>query len=86
MKTASRWYSEDARAWIAEGKAEGRAEGKAEGEIEGEIKLLLRILRSRGIDITDEQRQRISECKNPEQIETWADRALTATSADELFD
>jgi len=77
MKTESRWYSETARAWIAEGKAEGRAEG--------ETKILLRILQSRGIEIAEERQRRITECRDPEQIETWGDRALTATSANELF-
>ncbi|MFC7731932.1 RpnC/YadD family protein [Actinomadura keratinilytica] len=90
MKTASRWYSEDAQAWIAEGiaegKAQGLAEGKAEGRAEGEAKSLLLFLEARGIEVTDEQRQRILQCADLQQLETWVRRAATVSSADELFD
>ncbi|GLW64881.1 hypothetical protein Arub01_31250 [Actinomadura rubrobrunea] len=73
MKTESRWYSETANAWIAE------------GEIKGEIRILFRILANRGIELTEEQRRRIDECMDPELVEAWADRALTVSTADELF-
>jgi flagellar biosynthesis/type III secretory pathway protein FliH len=90
MKTASRWYSEDAQAWIAEGiaegKAQGLAEGKAEGKAEGEAKSVLLFLEARGIEVTDEQRQRILQCADLQQLETWVRRAATVSSADELFD
>ncbi|GLZ10227.1 hypothetical protein Acsp04_04620 [Actinomadura sp. NBRC 104425] len=77
MKTASRWYSEDAQVWIAEGIAEGR--------IEGEAKSVLLILEARGITVTDEQRQRVLTCTDLQQLETWVRRAATISSADELF-
>jgi hypothetical protein len=69
MKTESRWYSETAHAWIAEGEAKG----------------VLLILETRGIEVTEEQRQRITGCGDPEQLEAWIRRAVTVTSADELF-
>ncbi|MFC7728261.1 hypothetical protein [Actinomadura keratinilytica] len=73
MKTESRWYSETARAWIAEGKAEGEA------------KSVLLILEARGIKATQEQRQRVLDCTDLDQLETWVRRAATVSSADELF-
>ncbi|GLZ16307.1 hypothetical protein Acsp04_65420 [Actinomadura sp. NBRC 104425] len=93
MKTASRWYSEDAQAWIAEGIAEGKAQGIAEGKaqgiaegrIEGEARSLLLILEARGITVTDEQRQRVLACMDLQRLETWVRRAATISSADELF-
>jgi hypothetical protein len=53
---------------------------------EGEARLLLRMLEGRGIDVPDDIRSRITECTDLDQIEAWADRALTATSIRDVFD
>jgi hypothetical protein len=63
-----------------------RAEGEAKGRAEGEARLLLRMLAGRSIDVPDDIRTRIIECTDVDQIEAWADRALTATSIHDLFD
>jgi predicted transposase YdaD len=67
---------------LAEGKAEGRAEGKAEGE----ARLVLRVLAARGLQATAEIRERVMSCTDTSQLETWAERAATADSIDEVFD
>ncbi|MFC4015673.1 hypothetical protein ACFOY2_51275 [Nonomuraea purpurea] len=56
------------------------------GEARGEAKALLRILDVRGLPITDEARARIQECKDEETLFSWMDKAITATSIDEVFD
>ncbi|MCX4787125.1 hypothetical protein OG369_13295 [Streptomyces sp. NBC_01221] len=56
---------------------EGRAEGRAEG--------LLLILDVRGIAITDETREKINGCDDPQLLHQWLNRATTAASAEELF-
>jgi hypothetical protein len=43
------------------------------------------VLRSRGIELTDEQRAAIASGTDPAQVGQWLDRALTATSADGVF-
>lgn len=60
-----------------EGRAQGRAEGRAEG--------LLLILEARGIDLTDELRQKIMTCTDPQLLRRWLHRATTATTAEEVF-
>lgn len=60
--------------------------GKAEGKTEGEVTALLRVLARRGIDLPARDRERIAACRDPEQLETWLDRAVTATSIDEVLD
>lgn len=67
-------------------RAEARAEALAEGEVKGEARMLLRVLEARGIDVPEDVRARIAECADPDQLETWADRAVTATSIHDLFD
>jgi hypothetical protein len=58
---------------------------EARAEAQGEKKLLLRILRARGIELTRDQRDRLDSTTDPDQIDTWGDRAATATSADDVF-
>lgn len=68
------------------GEAKGKAKGKAEGKAEGEAVLLLTVLKARRICVSDEVRDRVMACKDEQQLIEWATRAVTAESADELFD
>jgi hypothetical protein len=58
-------------------EARGRAEGKAE--------VLVKILDARAIGLTSEQRDLVVSCTDPGQLDIWVDRALAASSADEVF-
>ncbi|MFD0772378.1 hypothetical protein ACFQZ2_00460 [Streptomonospora algeriensis] len=69
----------------AEGRAAGRAEGRAAGQAAGEAKAIIKLLRSRGIDLTDDQRDTILTCTDIEQLDTWFDRALKADTARDVF-
>jgi hypothetical protein len=62
------------------------AEGKAEGKAEGEARLVLRVLSARGLQVSAEIRERVLSCTDTSQLETWAERAATADSIDEVFD
>jgi hypothetical protein len=70
---------------LAEGEARGRAEGEARGRAEGEAAMLLRVLAARGFTVPDDLRQRIQSCTDLARLEAWGDRAVTATSLDEIF-
>ncbi|WP_406420183.1 hypothetical protein OH809_26370 [Streptomyces sp. NBC_00873] len=56
---------------------EGRAQGRAED--------ILLVLEARGIDVLDETREKITGCGDPQLMRQWLSRAVTATSADEIF-
>lgn len=58
-------------------REEGREEGLAAG--------VVRVLEKRGIPVSDDVRERITHCTDDAVIDTWYDRALTATTADDLF-
>jgi hypothetical protein len=62
---------------LIKGEAEGRAKGRAED--------ILRILGLRGIDVPEAARERITGCTDLDTLGTWFDRALTATSTEEMF-
>lgn len=72
------YRSDFAKKYMAQGRAEGRAEGK--------VAAVLHILEVRGIALTDEQRRRISVCTDTRVIDRWIERAVSAASADQLFD
>ncbi|WP_405681638.1 hypothetical protein [Streptomyces sp. NBC_01238] len=60
-----------------EGRAEGRARGRAEG--------LLLILAVRGLAITDEIREKITGCDDPQLLHEWLNRAATAATVEDVF-
>jgi hypothetical protein len=61
------------------------AAAKAEGEAKGEAKAILKLLAKRGISMTEAHRERIMACTDLATLDSWFDRALTATAIDELF-
>jgi hypothetical protein len=56
-----------------------------QGRAEGEAKMLLRVLAARGLAVTDDVRERVVGCTDTGRLETWADRAVTASSITEVF-
>jgi hypothetical protein len=65
---------------------QGRAEGMAQGMAKGEALMLLRIMTARGLDIPERIRARVAGCTDTARLESWADRAATATSLDDIFE
>ena len=61
------------------------AEGKAEGEAMGEAKALIKLAAARGIELTRDERDRIMSCLDPRVLDVWFTRALTVTTAREIF-
>ncbi|QVQ53303.1 hypothetical protein J4H86_05915 [Spiractinospora alimapuensis] len=86
MNAGTHQYQSDFTAqWEAKGEARGEARGEAKGRAKGEAQALLRILDRRDIPVDETSRTRILACDDLEQLGHWIDRALTATSIDELF-
>ena len=70
---------------IEQGRQQGRQEGRREGRREGECALLLRQLRRRfGDTVNADIEQRIATAPI-EQIDTWAERVLSAATLTELL-
>ena len=67
------YQSEFARKYIAEGKLEGKVES------------LLGVLRVRGLAVSEAQQQRILACREPEALDRWLWRAVTATSVEDAL-
>ncbi|MEU7043864.1 hypothetical protein AB0A77_22730 [Streptomyces varsoviensis] len=63
-----------------------RAEGRAEGVPEGAAKALLALLDKRGIEVSEEARERITACHDTETLITWLTRIDSGASVAELFE
>ncbi|SNR76351.1 hypothetical protein SAMN06265355_106351 [Actinomadura mexicana] len=45
---------------------------------------VLRVLKNRGVEVSEEERKRILECTDIARLETWLDRSLTVRVAAEI--
>ncbi|AHH16372.1 hypothetical protein NONO_c15710 [Nocardia nova SH22a] len=61
-----------------------RAEGEARGQTKWQAKLLLRQLTVKFGPLPDHVIDRV-RAGNPAELETWAERILTATTLDQFF-
>ncbi len=71
---------------IVEMKEQSKAEGRAEGLAEGLSESLLAILEARGFTPSEQARERILATTDPETLNRWLRRAVTAPSLDEALD
>jgi hypothetical protein len=86
MATTTPPYSSDyALRYYNRGHSEGHSEGHAEGRVDGEVSSLLTVLQARGITVSDEVRERITTCTDPELLNRWIQRATSAATAADLF-
>ena len=60
------------------------AQGEAVGLVKGKASMLLRYLDTR-FDVPDAIRERVTGCADAAQLEAWLDRAVAATTLDEIF-
>lgn len=75
-----------AREYADEKEARGHARGKQEGLLKGQADALLRVLTRRGLTLTPAQHARLAACEDAALIASWLDRAVTASTASEIFD
>ncbi|WP_373044827.1 hypothetical protein [Vulgatibacter sp.] len=70
---------------LSAGANEGRTEGRAEGRAEASAHAVLTVLTRRGLPPSDEQRARITSCRDLALLDQWLERSLEVTSVDDLF-
>ncbi|MBO0821159.1 MAG: hypothetical protein J2P26_09945, partial [Nocardiopsaceae bacterium] len=72
--------------WTTHPFIEGfKKEGIQEGLAVAKAQDVLKIIDARGIKVTDEQRDQVTASAGVAVLDTWFDRALTATTADDIF-
>ncbi|MEU6449012.1 hypothetical protein [Streptomyces sp. NPDC046979] len=63
-----------------------RDEGREEGRAQRGAEDVLLVLEQRGLDVPDHVRLRITECADPDLLRHWLARAVTAPSAEAVFE
>ncbi|GAA2194776.1 hypothetical protein [Streptomyces bangladeshensis] len=66
-------------------RAEGREEGRQQGRAEAKAQMILQILEWRGVPVSEDVREQVNASTDLDQLDIWAQRAVHATEATELF-
>lgn len=66
-------------------QARAAAQGQAKGHLGGLASAVLKVIEARGLPLTDDQRATVLACTDPDALEIWLQRAITANRIDELF-
>ena len=69
---------------VSEGEARGEVRGEARGEAKGRVATLIRQLERRFGPLSPDMVSRI-EGASPEELDTWTDQVLDASSLEEMF-
>jgi len=64
----------------AQGKIEGKIEGKTEGEIEAARRALFAVLKARGLEVSEQQRDQILAARDLALLERWLVQAAIAST------
>ncbi|MGA5605007.1 hypothetical protein ACPCUF_28895 [Streptomyces griseoincarnatus] len=70
---------------VGDARLAGQEEGREEGRAAGKAEQLLRLMERRGFSLTEETRQRVTTCSDMPLLDLWFDRAIDATTLDEIF-
>jgi hypothetical protein len=65
---------------------EGRAEARAEARVETQANAVLTVLRSRGIAVSEADRQRILAQRDSAQLQRWLEKVAIVSSVAEVLD
>ncbi|WP_344833924.1 hypothetical protein [Nonomuraea dietziae] len=71
---------------MAVGTYEYRSDFARKHQAEARAEYVLKILSRREITVSEEARERILACRDPELADVWFDRAFEVATVDELFD
>jgi hypothetical protein len=62
-----------------------RRQAEETGRAAGAARTLLRILASRGLELSEAERRKIQRCRDLDRLDRWVDLALTAVSTSEVL-
>ena len=93
MMTMTEWKDDFIESYVNVGLEKGREEGLEKGREQGleqgleraKAECMLKLLDSRGLDLTEAQREQVSACTDLGQLDRWFDRALTAATTADVF-
>ena len=81
MMTTMEWKSDFIEGFVQE----GLQKGLQQGEVKAKSEDVLKVIDSRAINVTAEQREQVTSCTDIAQLDEWFDSALTAETAADIF-
>jgi len=64
---------------------QGEEKGLEKGAVKSTIEDLVKVIRARGLELTKAELKLVTSCADLSQLATWFNRALDATTTDEIF-
>ena len=64
---------------------QGEEKGREKGAVASKIEDLIKVIKARGLELTNAQRSLVTSCADLSQLATWLDQALDAKTTDEIF-
>ena len=60
-------------------------QGEENGAVKSKIEDLIKVIKARGLELTQAQLNLVTSCADLSQLATWFDQALDAQTTDEIF-
>jgi flagellar biosynthesis/type III secretory pathway protein FliH len=70
---------------LEKGLEQGLEQGLEKGAVRSRIEDLIKVINARGLEPTKAELKLVTSCADLSQLATWFDRALDATTTDEIF-
>jgi hypothetical protein len=83
--STTEWKDDFIESYVQIGIEQGREQGREQGAARARAQDVLKVLDSRGLQSGAEQRAQIVASAGLEQLDRWFERALLASSVDEVF-
>ena len=64
---------------------QGEERGLERGAVTSKVEDLMKVIKARGLELTNTQRNLVASCADLSQLATWFDQALEAKTTDEIF-
>ena len=79
------YYGQGREEGLEQGLEQGLEAGREQGLVAGERGTVLMVLKARSLPVSESQRARIDACDDLATLKEWAEAALTAATAEDLF-
>ncbi|MEW1722356.1 hypothetical protein [Streptomyces sp. NPDC093109] len=66
-------------------REEAYLEGKVEGQVEERTAFILRVLELRLGPVSEDVRERVNGCSDPDTLSRWLDRAIVVAEVEDVF-
>jgi hypothetical protein len=70
---------------LQQGEEKGLEKGLEKGAVKSKVEDLIKVIRARGLGLTQAQQELVTSCSDLSQLDTWFDQALDAKTADDIF-